>query len=305
MNTPKTAVFAGDVSLDSSVLVPHAPGPDEKVIAAELVEDCGGVVANAAVACHLAGAPARFAGAIGDDPAGRSCVSRLGERGVAVRPTRMAGPTARAFVTLAGDGEKRLVLAKGVSMYPPPEACEAIDLDDAGWLHTALYDVGAAAGLIDRCRRSGVPWSIDLEPATFGSGLPAVAACLRGAEVVFVNARATALLGEGAETALFAAGVRAVVETGGPSGARWRTPADQVTARVPAGIGPIVDSTGAGDCLAGSFVARRLCGETPATALNYAVLAASLSCTRLGAQRSYPDRGAIRRAAAPEPRLTP
>lgn len=291
------ALFAGDVSLDASVLVPHAPDPDEKVVATDVAEDCGGVVANAAVACRLAGVPVTFLCSVGDDEAAGRCVSRLTERGVTVRPTRTAGPTARAFITLDGDGEKRLVLAKGVSMYPPAAACATAGLDGVAWLHTALYDIEAATALIDRCRHAGVPWSIDLEPATFESGLPE--ACLRGAEVVFVNSRAVAALGEDADTTLFANGVREVVRTGGPYGAEWRTPADAAKAAVPPGLGPVVDSTGAGDCLAGSFVARRLAGDPVASALDYAVTAASLSCTRLGAQLSYPDGAEVRRRQSP------
>lgn len=295
MNGSKTALFVGDVSLDTSVLVHHAPDPDEKVVATGLIEDCGGVVANAAVACHLAGHPAKIVCATGDDPAAQLCLSRLARHGVAVQETRMTGPTTRAFVTLDAGGEKRLVLAKGVSMYPPMASCEAVDLDDVAWVHTALYDIEAAAALIDRCRRSGIPWSIDLEPATLDRGLPAISSCLRGAEAVFTNSRAVALLGETPQATLFEAGVRAVILTGGPDGARWLTPAEQVRVGVPSRIGPVVDSTGAGDCLAGSFVARRLSGETPTSALSYAVLAASLSCTRLGAQSSYQDWSTIRR----------
>jgi ribokinase len=287
------ALFVGDFSLDTTVLVDHAPDPDEKVVASGMVEDCGGVVANAAVACHLAGQRSEFLCATGDDPAAGTCRSRLAARGVAVRDTPVAGPTTRALITLDTGGEKRLVLAKGVTMYPPVAACDAVDLDGVAWVHTALYDAEAAIALTGRCQHADVPWSIDLEPATIDRGLDLIASCLRGAETVFVNSRAATLLGETPDVVLFEAGVRTVVFTGGPDGARWRSPAERVTVGVPPAIGPVVDSTGAGDCLAGSFVARRLQGEAPAAALTYAVLAASLSCTRLGVQGSYPERAAV------------
>lgn len=285
------ALFAGDVSFDTTVLVDHAPDPDEKVVASGMVEDCGGVVANAAVACRLAGQRSEFLCAIGDDPAAGICRARLTARGVTLRDTPVSGPASRAIITLDTGGEKRLVLARGLSMYPPVASCDNVDLDGVAWIHTALYDVEAATALIGRCRSAGVPWSIDLEPATIESGLSLP--CLRGAETVFVNARAAALLGGSPETVLFEAGVRAVVLTGGPDGAQWCGPTERNVVAVPPLAGPVVDSTGAGDCLAGSFIARRLQGETPVAALTYAVLAASLSCTRLGAQRSYPDRAAV------------
>jgi ribokinase len=50
----------------------------------------------------------------------------------------------------------------------------------------------------------------------------------------------------------------------------------------------VVDTTGAGDCLAGWFVAGRLRGAIPRAALETAVVAATMSCSQLGAQTSYP-----------------
>lgn len=291
--TATIALFVGDVSLDTTVLVDHAPDPDEKVVASGMVEDCGGVVANAAVACHLAGQRSEFLGATGDDMAAGICRTRLAGRGVAVRDIPVTGPVTRALITLDTDGEKRLVLAGGVSMYPPTAACEAVDLDGVAWVHTALYDIEAAVVLTARCRQAGVPWSIDLEPATLDGGLDPIASCLRGAETVFVNSRAAALLGNSPDEVLFDAGVHSVVLTGGPDGARWHGAGGRATVPTPRLDRPIVDTTGAGDCLAGSFVARRLQGEEPAAALTYAVLAASLSVTGLGAQGSYPDRTTV------------
>lgn len=296
--TAPIALFVGDVSLDTTVLVDHAPDPDEKVVASGMVDDCGGVVANATVACHLAGQRSQFLGATGDDMAAGICRTRLAGRGVAVRDVPVTGPVTRALITLGTDGEKRLVLARGVSMYPPASACEAVDLDGVAWVHTALYDIEAAVVLTARCRRAGVPWSIDLEPATLDGGLDPIASCLRGAETVFVNSRAAALLGDSPDEVLLDAGVRSIVRTGGPDGARWHGAgghgaSGRATVLAPGLERSVVDTTGAGDCLAGSFVAERLQGEEPATALSYAVLAASLSVTGLGAQGSYPDRAAV------------
>nr|WP_236638008.1 PfkB family carbohydrate kinase [Mangrovicoccus ximenensis] len=51
---------------------------------------------------------------------------------------------------------------------------------------------------------------------------------------------------------------------------------------------PIADTTGAGDCLAGWFLACRARGLGPEAALNDAVTAATLSCGSVGAQAGYP-----------------
>lgn len=288
------ALFAGDIGLDTTVVVDHVPEPDEKVLTSEFVEDVGGVAPNSAAACRLAGHPATLLCSVGTDPAAEVCVTRLGTHGVAVRHEALDGLTTRALITLDRRGEKRLVLATGVSMYPTPAACRAVDLAEVSWVHTVLYDVVAGATLIGRCRDAGIPWSIDLEPATLGSGPDTVRSCVAGADVVFVNARAAAILGPEPARRLFRAGARAVVLTDGPAGARWTVPGEaEVVVPVPPGSPPVVDTTGAGDCLAGSFVARRLAGAPPLTALRYAVAAASLSCGRVGGLASYTDQAGV------------
>jgi ribokinase len=281
------ALFAGDISFDTTVLVDHVPEPDEKVLTTEFVEDVGGVASNAAAACQLAGVPATLLCSLGNDQAAATCLANLTRRGVTVRHESVHGPTTRALITLERHGEKRLVLATGVSMYPTTARCRSVPLDGVGWIHTAVYDAGASAALIERCRLAGIPWSIDLEPATLTGGLDALASTLHGTAVAFVNTRAAAVLGPDPERALFAAGVRAVVRTDGAAGARWCVPGEQTTVPVPAAVTTIVDSTGAGDCLAGSFLAQRLLGHEPLAALRYAVTAASHSCGRLGGQSAY------------------
>jgi ribokinase len=288
MTTRGTALFAGDVSLDTTVVVDHVPEPDEKVHASALVEDVGGVVANAAIACRLAGARVAFLATFGDDLAGDICQSRLQARGIEPYTSRRPGTTSRALITLDAQGEKRLVLAAGVSLAPDELACLDVDLTDVTWLHTAAYDLAATTALTGRCRAAGIGWSLDLEPATLHDGLTPLRSCLDGASAVFVNSRAAAMLGSDPTHALLAAGVSQVVYTLGAVGARLRSADADVLVDAPISAEPVVDTTGAGDCLAGTFVAALCSGQQAVDALRQAVTAASLSCRRLGGPASYP-----------------
>lgn len=287
MTTTEIALFAGDVSLDTTTVVDHVPEPDEKVHASALVEDVGGVVANAAIACRLAGSPAALLATFGADMAGTICRARLQDRGVELRTAGDRGTTSRALITLDRHGEKRLVLATGASLFPDEEACGAFDLSGVAWLHTAVY--GPAAALIGRCRQARIRWSLDLEPATLRDGLDPMLPCLDGATTVFVNTRAAAILGGDPTAALFAAGVAQVVYSLGAVGARLRTPTDDVVVHAPRSGRPVVDTTGAGDCLAGTYVSGLLFGLPPIESLRRGVTAASLSCRGLGGPASYPN----------------
>jgi ribokinase len=284
--TAPRALFVGDVSWDTTVVVDRLPEPDEKVHTDRFTEDAGGVVTNAAVACRLAGVRARLACPLPDDLPGRSAAAALASRGVAIEGEPVEGPTCRVVVLLDPSGEKRLVLAPGTSMYPSRAAVAALSLD-AAWVHTALYDLAAGADLLARCARAGVPCSVDLEPATVPADPAALEPVLATCRAIFLNARATALL---PPARLAALGVPEVVETRGAAGARLTTPDGTLAVPAPARARPVRDTTGAGDALAGWYVAERVRGIAPADALRAAVAAASFSVGAIGASTSYPTR---------------
>ena len=282
------ALFVGDVSMDLTLPVVRLPEPDEKIHVSELIEGCGGVIANAAIACHSAGASAQGLFRLGDDEAGQRAAAELRRSGLDCTTEIVAGATCRCVILLEPHGEKRLLLYPGVSMYPGPGAIEALDLAETAWVHTAVYDEPAAVRLAQRCRTADIAFSIDLEAATFPAGIDRLAPMITGAAVVFCNREAAARIGSDAAQRLAALGCKAVVLSAGARGAIWWTPTE--SAELPAGSGPIVDTTGAGDCLAGWFIAERLRGCDPTMALKRAIAAATDSCCRIGGQQSFPSR---------------
>jgi ribokinase len=291
MNGP-VALFAGDGTLDLTLHMPRLPEPDEKVHVQAASESAGGVIANAAVACAMAGGAARALIQAGADDAGARVLAELAARGVDVSASTQSGENCRVVVLIEPHGEKRLLLYPGSSLYPSLAQARTVGLGDIGWLHTAVYDRTAASALIDRCRAAGIAWSIDLEPASFAGGIASLAPHLAGAAIVFCNSRAASALGADAVACLQAMGVRAVILTEGPGGATWCEGGTRQHVAAPA-VTP-VDTTGAGDCLAGWVVAGLMEGRAQDLALADAVRAASLSCTRPGAQLSYPTRDDMR-----------
>lgn len=292
--TDPRALFVGDISWDTTLVVDHLPGPDEKVVASVFVDSIGGVTANAAIACSLAGTSSTLVTGIGSDIAGRSAIAAAEKTGLMVNahvsPDRS---TCRAVITLDNSGEKRLVLAPGAAMYPPLSAVQELDLDDVTWVHTALYDLDAAATLIQRCRERSVPWSIDLEPATIPAALDELQPHLHGCTTVFANLRAAQRLGPSMAEDLSHLGVRELVQTLGPDGARLTSDRQVTAVPAPNVSAPVRDTTGAGDALAGWFVSERVAGRAAEVALRTAVDAASYTVRLHGASASYPTRRAL------------
>lgn len=278
--------FVGDVSLDTTVLVDHVPEHDEKVLTDRFVEDVGGVITNAAIACALWGAATRLHCAIASDAAGAMVSDAIRAHGVAISATSVPGQTTRAIVILDQTGEKRLVLSRGHTLYPPLEAVSSIEIVASTWVHTANYGGPATRLLLDRCLEQGVRFSLDLEPATLPATRNKLRELVEGARAVFVNDRSASLLGASG-MAVLGAHVGELVETRGPRGALVTTAQGSWAEPAQASV-DVVDTTGAGDALAGVYIARRTAGDSPEHALRVAVAVATLSVTRLGASASYP-----------------
>lgn len=284
-----TALFCGDIAFDVSLRVPRLPDPDQKTHAFENLVSAGGVAANSAVACARQGVATALLAVVGDDVLGAYATDFLAARGVDVTGvTTTPGMTAVSVCTLAEDGEKRLVYTSSVSQSPPPERLREAELDGVDWVHTSCLDPEAAAVLAERARAAGIPMSIDLEPAALAHGTKALAPALHGAEVVFLNESVTASIGD---VHAFSAQhrLKSVVRTRGLRGAVLTDGSGEITV-TPSPTDRIIDTTGAGDCLAGVYIARSLSGADPHSALRAAVASATYACGHLGAQGGYPDR---------------
>ena len=282
-------LFAGDISWDMSLVMPAIPAPDQKVHCSVMTESTGGVIANAAVAHARAGRETRLAVQTGKDLASQTVLEHVAGQGIAITANQVDGKLCRVVTMLEPHGEKRLLLYPGVSLVPDPAFLCGIALDGVDHVHTVCYGSGWYQ-LIAKCRRAGVSWSIDLEPASFSEGLDTVADAIAGARVIFCNDRAAQIIGQDAVEVLFARGAQSVLRTRGAEGASLYLPGMAPINKLPAKSNTVVDTTGAGDCLAGWYLAEMIAGTSPETALARAVLAATLSCSSIGAQTGYPNR---------------
>ncbi|MDV3125767.1 carbohydrate kinase family protein [Mycobacterium sp. 21AC1] len=293
--TALRALFVGDASWDTCIVAERLPDGDEKVVVNHLVDGPGGVAANSAMAFVRTGAPAEICTATGDDLAATEIVTGLEETGLTVTAERLRGKSSRAVTVLTdgSGGEKRLFLAPGAAMYPSPAAVRAIQLENVGWVHTALYDLTAGLELADRCRQAGIRLSIDLEPATIPADVSELAPVLQGCAAVMVNRRARSKLPPDGLHWLIGLVEGEVIETLDADGVRINTSDGSHIINAPKLAQDPVDTTGAGDAFAGWYIAERMVGHSPLEAAEIAVTAATYSVQRLGTYPSYPDRNEL------------
>jgi len=290
---------AGAINSDLVAQLIRAPEAGETVTGTDFAIFGGGKGANQALAAARAGASTAILGALGEDDFGRARIAdlneaRVGTAGVCIRSD---APSGVALITVeTGTGQNRIAYVPGATLTVLPDEAEtAVRQAQPKVLLTTLELPSDAISIAIRTAHAlGAHVVLNATPE------PELAlGHLQSIDTLIVNEPEAAILlndraltdWDAAASRLQAMGPRNVVITLGASGALARFGSERVLLAVPEVI--VVDTTGAGDALCGAFAAALARGEAPAAALRIGVVAGSLACTVLGAQRSMPTRAAI------------
>lgn len=274
----------------------------------DVVLGFGGDGPNAAVMAALLGASARIGGRVGDDALGRRLLAFWAEAGVDVEHVRVdAGAPTGLYVNQRGaEGLHRFDYhrrASAGSQLAPGDLGQGF-LEGLGIVHVTGITLAvsgssrdAALEVTERARASGatVSLAVNHRPA-LGGDVDLLRRVAQGADIVFTSAEeAGAVFGDDDPEAV-ASGLagRELVVSRGAEGAS--VVADGTSHDVAALPVEVVDAAGAGDALAGAYLAARLGGAEPGAALRHGVVAAGLSCRARGCALSYPSRDEVRRA---------
>jgi len=260
----------------------------------------GGNGANTSYAAAVCGLAARLVSVAGRDPFGDRLLEELATAGVDVSHVRRSdAPTAAtvALVNRAGDRFFLHCVGAGAEAFAEP-----LELDaalTAGMSRFHLANVFALPGLrrhgaaiLCRARAAGLVTSVDTGWDSQGRWIEDLAPCLPYTDLLFVNQDEARRLGGAsgagdaadvreAALSLLGGGARTVVVKLGAQGSAVYGAGGDTT--VPAFDVPVVDTTGAGDCFAGAFLAALERGFPHSEAARFANAAAALAIRRLGA----------------------
>jgi sugar/nucleoside kinase (ribokinase family) len=258
----------------------------------DIVMSLGGNGANTAYAIARLGGRVRLTGLVGEDAAGDRILTQLRGVGVELLVGRCPLPTPATVVIVRSDGARSFLHRPGASVEAFAEPLQFTAEATAGCTHFHLANPFAmtkmrpeAGATLERARAAGLTTSLDTGWDSMGQWLDVIGPCLPLVDVLFVNAdEASKLSGrttpEGAAAFFRSHGVASTVVKLGASGcAVFDGPA---VAWAPGFAVKAVDSTGAGDCFAGAFLAGLQRGMPPPEAARFANAVGALNVQRPG-----------------------
>ena len=254
----------------------------------------GGNGASTSYALGKLGIPVRLVGMVGADAFGDVVLGKLGAAGVeTARIARSTAPTATTVVLVDSSGNRMFLHRLGASRDAFAGPVEFTPEVTRGMSHFHLASVFGlpklrphTGDLMRRARSAGLATSLDTQWDTLGRWMEDLAPCLPHTDLLFMNedearmltgtsdpARAAAVMqGHGASTVVLKLSGRGCAVFG--PGVAVQCAAFDV---------PVVDTTGAGDCFAGAFLAARLRGRSYAEAAKFANATGALVIQQLGA----------------------
>lgn len=290
-------IVFGSINTDYSVRVADFPDAGQTLLSPSYDVGAGGKGANQSLACARSGVKTALVGKVGDDAMATKILNNLRRNEVMTSGVATSDllPTGMAFVMTNKNGENQIVVCSGanadVSASQVPD--EVLKEGNIVLLQMEI-PLQENISLMERAKKHGAKIILNLAPAYQISqkALSLVDYLIVNeseartiADVVGIGESqdylllAKVLAAKSGHTCVITMGDRGAVAYS-EDGQGWRVPALEVN--------EVVDTTGAGDCFCGTFAAAIHAKFALGTALRKASVAAGLSCTKRGAQESYP-----------------
>jgi ribokinase len=295
-------VILGVFVADTSYRAARQPRMGETILGESFALGPGGKGSNQAVAAARAGGAVHFVSKLGRDTFAEMALATWAEAGVTPAVTQDAASyTGAAYIFVdATTGDNAIIVAPGAASTITPADIEA----QAGLIGTASVFVTqleqpmeAAVRALEIARAGGARTILNPAPAA-----PLADTTLALCSFVTPNeTEAQEITGlpvgtveeaRRAAQALLHRGAGAAVITLGENGALYHD--GRVSEHVPAfRVGPVVETTGAGDAFNGAFATALAEGRAPVDAVRFGCAAAGISVTRPGTARAMPTRAEI------------
>lgn len=277
--------IVGSLNMDLCIETPYMPKEGETITGSGFMTNGGGKGANQAAAAAKLGGNVAMCGAVGSDLFGETLIKNLSAAGADVSHIKKCNDasTGIAVIVITG-GNNRIILEKGANAL-----LTEVDIDE--FLKTAkegdIYltqlenPIDIIGYGLKQAKAKGMFTILNPAPANRD-----ISAYFGYVDLITPNETELEIFG--GKDALFDSGIKKIVTT---LGSRGYEIADKDGAKIyPCIKVKAVDTTAAGDTLCGGLAVGLAEGMGLEEACAFGSKAASIACTRKGAQQSIPTR---------------
>ena len=275
----------GSLNTDLTIKSPYMPKEGETITGSDFITACGGKGANQAYAAAKLGGKVKMCGAVGNDNFGEALIKSLKSVGADVTCIKKAqGASTGVAVIVVTDGNNRIILDKGANAALTEGDIDEFlkDAKEGDIYLTQLENPIPIIGYgLKRAKEKGLFTILNPAPAN-----KEIEKWFKFVDLITPNETELEIFGK--KDALFKNGIKKVVTTLGSKGYEI---ADENGYEIyPCIKTNAIDTTAAGDTLCGGLAVGISEGKGLEEACRFGSVAASLACTKRGAQQSVPDR---------------
>ena len=277
--------ITGSLNMDLCIETPYMPKEGETITGKNFISNGGGKGANQATAAAVLGGNVKMCGVVGNDSFGEILVDNLRKAGVTTDCIRKQKgvSTGIAVIVLTG-GNNRIILDKGANATLTEKDIDEFlkDAKEGDVYLTQLENPISVIGYgLKKAKEAGMFTILNPAPAN-----KEISEYFEYVDLITPNETELEIFG--GKEKLFDAGIKKIVTTLGSKGYEI---ADASSSEIyPCIKVKAVDTTAAGDTLCGGLVVGLSEGKTLEEACAFGSKAASIACTRRGAQQSIPSR---------------
>ena len=296
----KRIIVIGSSNTDMVVKSKSLPGPGETIMGGTFFMNAGGKGANQAVAAARLGGDVLFVAKVGNDIFGRQSIDGFKKENVNTDFVLIdeKNPSGTALIMVNEEGENCIVVAPGANANLLPTDIEQVkEINEAEIILMQLEIPMITIASVSK-KAKAILQKVIVNPAPAQNLSDEI---LNGLFLITPNeTEATFLTGikvydeitasQAAEIFL-TKGVENVIITLGKQGAYFQNNSQNFKVNAP--VVQAIDSTAAGDTFSGALVVALAEGKNWENAVKFAIEAASISVTKMGAQSSIPYKNDI------------
>lgn len=276
--------ITGSLNMDLCIESPYMPKAGETITGGNFMTNGGGKGANQAVAAGKLGGKVAMCGVVGNDGFGETLLNNLKEAGVDTSCVRKCECSTGIAVIILAEGDNRIILDKGANARLNKEDIDQF-LKNAGKGDIYLTQLENPTEVIGyglkKAKEKGMTTILNPAPANKD-----IIPYLSFVDIITPNESETELFG-GREK-LSESGIEKIVITLGGKG--YEIYGRDGGKTYPCIKVKAVDTTAAGDTFCGGLAVGLSEGKTMEEACAFGSKAASIACTKKGAQQSVPTK---------------